>query len=104
MSDPSNLPNNASVSFDALLIGTVIEGRSPELISRFGPTCYQHNAKEAFRTFVREEVQQDLLFPSTTNPGTGMIRYCSKESLKRSNSSRISFYSRSRRAVSSRVA
>ncbi len=47
---------NAPVSFDAFLIANVIEGRSPELISKYGPNWYKHNVKEAFRTFVREEV------------------------------------------------
>ncbi|MDZ4734394.1 MAG: hypothetical protein SGJ16_12525, partial [Nitrospirota bacterium] len=45
---------NAPVSFDAFLIANVIEGRSPELISKYGPNWYANNAKEAFRTFVRE--------------------------------------------------
>ena len=49
---------NAPVSFDAFLIANVIEGRSPELISKYGPNWYANNAKEAFRTFVREEVQR----------------------------------------------
>lgn len=61
---------NAPVSFDAFLIANVIEGRSPELISRFGPRWYQNNVKEAFRTFVREEVQKYALFQLTTDPGT----------------------------------
>lgn len=61
---------NAPVSFDAFLIANVIEGRSPELISRFGPQWYQNNVKEAFRTFVREEVQKYPLFQLTTDPGT----------------------------------
>ncbi len=61
---------NAPVSFDAFLIAGVIEGRSPELISRFGPNWYQHNVKEAFRTFVREEVQKYPLFQLTTDPTT----------------------------------
>src|SRR5574339_374502 len=43
---------NAPVSFDAFLIANVVEGRSPELISRYGPQWYQNNVKEAFRTFV----------------------------------------------------
>ncbi len=61
---------NAPVSFDAFLIANVVEGRSPELISRFGPTWYQNNVKEAFRTFVREEVQKYALFQLTTDPTT----------------------------------
>lgn len=61
---------NAPVSFDAFLIANVTEGRSPELISRFGPKWYQNNVKEAFRTFVREEVQKYPLFQLTTDPGT----------------------------------
>jgi hypothetical protein len=61
---------NAPVSFDAFLIANVIEGRSPELISKFGPNWYAHNAKEAFRTFVREEVQRYPLFQLTTDPTT----------------------------------
>lgn len=61
---------NAPVSFDAFLITSVIEGRSPELISRFGPNWYQNNVKEAFRTFVREEVQKYQLFQLTTDPTT----------------------------------
>ncbi len=61
---------NAPVSFDAFLIANVVEGRSPELISRFGPAWYQHNVKEAFRTFVREEVQKYPLFQLTTDPAT----------------------------------
>ena len=61
---------NAPVSFDAFLIANVIEGRSPELISGFGPNWYQNNAKEAFRTFVREEVQKYPLFQLTTDPTT----------------------------------
>ncbi len=61
---------NAPVSFDAFLIANVIEGRSPELISRFGPNWYQNNVKEAFRTFVREEVQKYPLFQLTTDPTT----------------------------------
>ena len=61
---------NAAVSFDAFLIANVVEGRSPELISRFGPRWYQNNVKEAFRTFVREEVQKYPLFQLTTDPTT----------------------------------
>ncbi len=61
---------NAPVSFDAFMIASVIEGRSPELISRFGPNWYQNNVKEAFRTFVREEVQKYPLFQLTTDPTT----------------------------------
>lgn len=61
---------NAPVSFDAFLIANVVEGRSPELISRYGPTWYQNNVKEAFRTFVREEVQKYPLFQLTTDPTT----------------------------------
>ena len=59
---------NAPVSFDAFLIANVIEGRSPELISRYGPDWYKNNVKEAFRTFVREEVQKYPLFQLTTEP------------------------------------
>ena len=59
---------NAPVSFDAFLIANVIEGRSPELISRYGPNWYKNNVKEAFRTFVREEVQKYPLFQLTTEP------------------------------------
>ncbi len=59
---------NAPVSFDAFLIANVIEGRSPELISRYGLDWYKHNVKEAFRTFVREEVQKYPLFQLTTEP------------------------------------
>ena len=61
---------NAPVSFDAFLIVNVIEGRSPELISKYGPDWYAKNAKEAFRTFVREEVQRYPLFQLTTDPTT----------------------------------
>ncbi len=61
---------NAPVSFDAFMIASVIEGRSPELISRFGPNWYHNNVKEAFRTFVREEVQKYPLFQLTTDPTT----------------------------------
>lgn len=61
---------NAPVSFDAFMIANVIEGRSPELISRFGPTWYSQNVKEAFRTAVREEVQRYPLFQLTTDPTT----------------------------------
>src|SRR5262245_2061188 len=61
---------NAPVSFDAFMIANVVEGRSPELISRFGPNWYQNNVKEAFRTFVREEVQKYPLFQLTTDPTT----------------------------------
>ncbi len=61
---------NAPVSFDAFLIANVLEGRSPELIQRFGPNWYVNNVKEAFRTFVREEVQKYPLFELTTKPGT----------------------------------
>ncbi|MBA3753934.1 MAG: hypothetical protein H0X01_07335 [Nitrospira sp.] len=61
---------NAPVSFDAFLIANVLEGRSPELISRFGPNWYANNVKEAFRTFVREEVQKYQLFELTTKPAT----------------------------------
>lgn len=61
---------NAPVSFDAFLIANVVEGRSPELISRFGPNWYVNNVKEAFRTFVREEVQKYPLFQLTTDPTT----------------------------------
>lgn len=61
---------NAPVSFDAFLIANVIEGRSPELVARFGPNWYQNNVKEAFRTYVREEVQKYPLFELTTNPAT----------------------------------
>lgn len=61
---------NAPVSFDAFMIANVIEGRSPELISRFGPNWYLNNVKEAFRTAVREEVQKYPLFQLTTDPTT----------------------------------
>lgn len=61
---------NAPVSFDAFMIANVVEGRSPELISRYGPNWYQNNVKEAFRTFVREEVQKYPLFQLTTDPTT----------------------------------
>src|SRR5215217_8150466 len=61
---------NAPVSFDAFLIANVLEGRSPELISRFGPDWYANNVKEAFRTFVREEVQKYQLFELTTKSVT----------------------------------
>jgi regulator of protease activity HflC (stomatin/prohibitin superfamily) len=61
---------NAPVSFDAFFIASVIPGRSPELISRFGPNWYQNNVKEAFRTFVREEVQKFPLFKLTTDAET----------------------------------
>jgi len=61
---------NAPVSFDAYLIANVMEGRSPELINRFGPNWYNSNVKEAFRTFVREEVQKYQLFQLTTDPTT----------------------------------
>lgn len=61
---------NAPVSFDAFMIANVIEGRSPELISRFGPSWYSQNVKEAFRTAVREEVQRYPLFQLTTDPTT----------------------------------
>ncbi|MBI4400614.1 MAG: hypothetical protein HY581_03145 [Nitrospirae bacterium] len=61
---------NAPVSFDAFLIANVIEGRTPELVARFGPNWYVNNVKEAFRTFVREEVQKYPLFQLTTDPGT----------------------------------
>jgi hypothetical protein len=61
---------NAPVSFDAFMIANVMEGRSPELINRFGPNWYANNVKEAFRTFVREEVQKYPLFQLTTDPTT----------------------------------
>jgi len=61
---------NAPVSFDAFLIANVMEGRSPELINRFGPNWYNSNVKEASRTFVREEVQKYQLFQLTTDPTT----------------------------------
>ncbi|MBI4002377.1 MAG: hypothetical protein HY348_11410 [Nitrospira defluvii] len=61
---------NAPVSFDAFMIANVVESRSPELISRYGPNWYQNNVKEAFRTFVREEVQRYPLFQLTTDPTT----------------------------------
>lgn len=61
---------NAPVSFDAFLIANVVEGRSPELIAKYGPNWYQNNVKEAFRTFVREEVQKYPLFQLTTDPTT----------------------------------
>lgn len=61
---------NAPVSFDAFMIANVVEGRSPELISRFGPNWYVNNVKEAFRTAVREEVQRYPLFQLTTDPTT----------------------------------
>ena len=61
---------NAPVSFDAFLIANVVEGRTPELIARYGTTWYQNNVKEAFRTFVPEEVQRYPLFQLTTDPTT----------------------------------
>jgi hypothetical protein len=61
---------NAPVSFDAFMIANVIEGRSPELVIKFGPQWYNNNVKEAFRTFVREEVQRYPLFELTTKPAT----------------------------------
>ena len=57
---------NAPVSFDAFMIANVVEGRSPELIARYGPNWYHNNVKEAFRTFVREEVQK---YPSSEGCG-----------------------------------
>jgi len=61
---------NAPVSFDAFFIANVVEGRSPELIARFGPNWYTNNIKEAFRTIVREEVQKYALFELTTKSAT----------------------------------
>lgn len=61
---------NAPVSFDAFFIANVVEGRSPELIARFGPNWYTNNVKEAFRTIVREEVQKYALFELTTKSAT----------------------------------
>ena len=61
---------NAPVSFDAFLIANVVEGRTPHPIARYGTTWYQNNVKEAFRTFVREEVQRYPLFQLTTDPTT----------------------------------
>lgn len=61
---------NAPVSFDAFLIANIVEGRSPELIAKYGPGWYKNNVKEAFRTFVREEVQKYPLFQLTTDPTT----------------------------------
>ena len=61
---------NTSVTFHAYLILQVLPGRSPELIRRFGPAWYRQNVKEAFRTFVREEIQHYPLFTLTTEPGT----------------------------------
>ena len=62
---------NAPVSFDAFMIANVVEGRSPELIGRYGTSYrYQNNVKEAFRTFVREEVNGLPLFQLTTDPTT----------------------------------
>jgi regulator of protease activity HflC (stomatin/prohibitin superfamily) len=61
---------NAPVSFDAFLIVNIVEGRSPELIAKFGPAWYRNNVKEPFRTFVREEVQKYALFQLTTDPTT----------------------------------
>jgi len=59
---------NAPVSFDAFFIANVMVGRSPDLVSRFGPQWYVNNVKEAFRTIVREEVQKYALFELTTKP------------------------------------
>jgi regulator of protease activity HflC (stomatin/prohibitin superfamily) len=61
---------NAPVSFDAFFIANIIPGRSPELLTRFGPHWYQNNVKEAFRTYVREEVQKFPLFKLTTDAET----------------------------------
>ena len=61
---------NAPVSFDAFMIANAIEGRSPELVRKFGPNWYANNVKEAFRTIVREEVQKYPLFALTTDPTT----------------------------------
>lgn len=59
---------NAPVSFDAFFIANVMAGRSPDLVTRFGPQWYMNNVKEAFRTIVREEVQKYPLFELTTRP------------------------------------
>lgn len=59
---------NAPVSFDAFFIANVMVGRSPDLVTRFGPNWYANNVKEAFRTIVREEVQKYPLFELTTRP------------------------------------
>ena len=61
---------NVSLAFDAFLIVRVSPGRSPELIQRFGPNWYASTVKEAFRTFIREEVQRYSLFQLSTDPGT----------------------------------
>lgn len=61
---------NAPVSFDAFFIANVMAGRSPDMVSRFGPQWYVNNVKEAFRTIVREEVQKYPLFELTTKPAT----------------------------------
>lgn len=61
---------NAPLSFDAFFIANVMAGRSPDLVSRFGPHWYANNVKEAFRTIVREEVQKYPLFELTTKPAT----------------------------------
>ncbi len=52
------------------MIANVVEGRSPEIVGRYGTNWYQNNVKEAFRTFVREEVQKYPLFQLTTDPTT----------------------------------
>ena len=59
---------NAPVSFDAFLIANVIEGRSPELISKYGPNWYANNAKEAFRTFLRNLHRHLEATVSSENP------------------------------------
>ena len=61
---------NAPVSFDAFMIANVVEGRSPEIVGRYGTNWYQNNAKEAIRTLVRQEAQKYPLFQLTTDPTT----------------------------------
>lgn len=60
---------NTPVSFDAHIFTKVIEGRSPELIARFGPHWYKSYIQNPFRTAIREEVQKFPLFELTTKPG-----------------------------------
>ena len=48
----------------------VMRDRIIDFVGRYGTNWYQNNVKEAFRTFVREEVQKYPLFQLTTDPTT----------------------------------
>lgn len=58
--------DNIPIDFNAYIKVRPIPGKTPRLHASFGPTWYEHNLKEVFRTSVRDEVSKTPMTALTT--------------------------------------